>query len=244
MADNRPFEIEPSAATDRDEAIRRNDLIRIQVFKLLLDFDPPEHKCALDPILIRARDMFVPDAKRLLGEMSEVYMANEGDEAACDSDQTDSRDVEEKRPRAEDDAIAASGSEASETAVETRSPPPPPPRKRPRERSPAPHFVQYHTPMLLAHNHIMATPPVDLVGRLVRVWRPELGLMSGHAYARVLAYEPELDLHLLVWLFDETVREEVCFRAKEPNAAQLVVQHPTPAFMASLEHHQRKKTRM
>jgi hypothetical protein len=98
--------------------------------------------------------------------------------------------------------------------------------------------------MILSHEHIMATPPTELVGRIVRLWRPDLGLLSGHAYARVIAYEPELDLHLLAWLFDETLREEVCFRVKAPSATQLVVQHPTAAFMASLERHQCKKRRM
>jgi hypothetical protein len=98
--------------------------------------------------------------------------------------------------------------------------------------------------MILSHEHIMATPPADLVGRIVRLWRPDLELLSGHAYARVLAYEPELDLHLLGWLFDETVREEVCFRVMEPNAAQLIVQQPTAAFMASLERHQYKRQRV
>ena len=249
MTDDRPAEVEAGVAADRAEAIRRSDAIRIQVFTLLLDFDPPEPKCALDPVLIRARDMFVPNAKQMLQEMSvfdQVNAEHTAARAANAADSTDrpvTREAEEEEPRAEDDTSAAGASETSETALETR-PPPPPTCKRPRERSPAPPFAPWAFPMILSHVHIMATPPVELVGRIVRLWRPDLELLSGHAYARVVAYEPELDLHMLAWLFDETVREEVCFRAMDPHAAQLVVQRPTAAFMVSLKRHQCKKQRL
>jgi hypothetical protein len=240
MADDHPAEIKSG-----DEVIRRSSLIRFKLAKLLIDFYPPVQTCEqtreLDDLLIRARDMFVPDAKKLLNELPDL----EENETACDSDQPDTREAEEEEPRAEGETSAVGEYEASETVLETRPPPSPPNAgKRPRERSPAPAFRQWAVPMILSHEHIMATPPTELVGRIVRLWRPDLGLLSGHAYARVIAYEPELDLHLLAWLFDETLREEVCFRVKDPSATQLVVQHPTAAFMASLERHQCKKRRM
>jgi len=240
MADDQPVEIKTG-----DKMISRSsDYIRFKVAKLLVDFYPSVQTCErmreLDNILLRARDMFVPDAKQLLNELPDL----EEHETACDSDQPDTREAEEEEPRAEGETSAVGEYEVSETVPETRPPPPTNACKRPRERSPAPAFRQWAVPMILSHEHIMAMPPGELVGRLVRLWRPNLGLLSGHAYARVLAYEPELDLHLLSWMFDESVQEEVCFRVMNPSAAQLVVQHPTAAFMASLERHQCKKRRV
>jgi hypothetical protein len=244
----------------RAEAIRRSDEIRIQVFKLLVDFDPPEPKSVLDPFLIRARNFFIAADQRLTNKLllfESIIIDQNRDTYEYVNAQHEAAQAAGDKELLAGGAHTSDSSEASETSQTPeapeapRAPPAPeayaPPTlcaKRRRERPPAPPFVQYAIPMLLPYDQLMATPPGELVGRLVRLWRPDMELLAKHAYARVLAYEPELDLHELAWLFDETVREEVCFRVMDPNAVQLVVQEPADAFMVSLQRHQLKRQRV
>lgn len=241
---------------------------RSQLMALLVNYTAPDNDWRYDPILLAAKAALTHEMERSEQQSVKELAAQPQRAAACQSDVTTPGRAAApraaaaaplsvyspvaptertmltaageiccaaaggaKRALGQDQALMACNPNPKALRLCSGSPQRLPPRPVP--------LAEYYEPMLESHSALMAVASSDLVGRYVQVHRPDLGLMTPWAVARVTAYDDDTALHTLSYAYENMV-QRVCFAVMASNSVRLIVKDPKPAFVKHLRDRQRK----